>query len=404
MNHFRENLEKPKGQALLATLLFCFVFAVLFAGLYKAGMVYSLKERANRGGELTAVSAGSVYANGLQLVRLTNVFLIAFAMLDLTIIAAKVAAATVVSLGALTALALAADPKFRKIVQDLQSVLFGINTSPLPGLYPSLIFTESLSINDKNNLANNWFQGGLTSFKLPIPPQPLFLFNMETTSPALLSVVPSMALKFRTADQFIRAMDDPEDQKVYYRYKDSQTGEYHYVEEKDTELANGSVHAGQRRTKEGNKLLELKPVFTDAERQAAGDAEVALQKSGMQKIGGAFKAIAPLLSGITMDVTDRDDPPNHTFIAYTSLPTNLPKTTGPDQQIQSVSEVSVEGPGLAAWDLTKPLYQGRRVNLNPTRLAELLVAENTLQSLVDSKMIPSVANLFNTSNLLSVLK
>jgi hypothetical protein len=402
MNHFRKDLEKPKGQVLLATLLFCFVFAVLFAGLYKAGVVYSLKERSNRGSELTAVSAGAVYANGLQLVRLTNVFLIAFAILDLTIIAAKVAAATVVSFGALTALALASDPKFRKIVQDLQKVLFGIDI-PLPGLYPSLIFTESLSINDKNSLANNWFQGGLTSFHLPIPPQPLFLFNAETSSPLLLSVIPSMALKLRTADQFIQDMGNPKNQKVYYRYKDSQTGEYHYVEEKDTQLARGSVHSGQRRTKEGNKLLELKPVFTDAQQQAEEDAEKDLEKSGMQKIGGAFKALAPLLTGITMDVTDRDDPPNHTFIAYTSLPTRVSTTTASNAQIQSVSEVSVEGPGLAAWDLMKPLYQARRVNLNPTRLTELLLSEKGLQSLVDAKKIPTVTNLFDTSNLLNGL-
>src|ERR1700679_1091414 len=111
----QKRIKNPEGQVLLATLFFCFIFAVLFAGLYKSGLVYSLKERSNRSSELTALSAGAVYANGMQLVRLTNLILVAYAMIDLTVIAAAVTAASTVSLGTLTAAATKADPHLRKI-------------------------------------------------------------------------------------------------------------------------------------------------------------------------------------------------------------------------------------------------------------------------------------------------
>src|ERR1700690_1443456 len=82
--------EKPSGQVLIATLFFCFVFFALFIGLYKSGMIYSAKERATRATDLTALSAGAVYANGLQLVRVTNAILLVFASLDIVVIAAAV--------------------------------------------------------------------------------------------------------------------------------------------------------------------------------------------------------------------------------------------------------------------------------------------------------------------------
>ncbi|HVM32205.1 MAG TPA: hypothetical protein VMU88_03660 [bacterium] len=400
MNLLRRSSEKPQGQVLLATLFFCFIFAVLFVGVYKSGVLYGLKERSNRACELTALSAGAVYANGLQWVRLTNLFLVTFAILDLTVIAAAVAAAGAVSFGALAGIALKSDPHFRQKVQKLQSLLFGINLS-VPGLYPSLIFAESLSVARKNNLSDNWFKpGGPLSFQVPLPPSPAFLFNSETTSPLWTALVPSMSLRFRTADQFIQDQGDSESQKVYYQYQDQKTGTYHYVEEKDTELAPNSTNPGQRRVKQGlegsGKLLKLEPVVLgDAEREAQAAAQSDIEKSGLRTATQSFKAIAPLLRGILLDVTDKTDPPDHTFIAYTQLPTSLPPGDGSPNPIQSIAEISVEGPGLAAWDLTAPAYQSRRIHLKPERLAEILVPETVLQSLVQSGKIPAVPNLFS---------
>src|SRR5665213_2684375 len=85
IKHWTKN---PSGQVLLATLLFCFIFVPLFVGLYKSGMLYNAKEQAIRASNLTAFSAGAVYANGLQLVRLTNVALLLAAAIDILAIAA----------------------------------------------------------------------------------------------------------------------------------------------------------------------------------------------------------------------------------------------------------------------------------------------------------------------------
>lgn len=118
--------ESPAGQALLATLLFCFIFVVLFAGLYKAGLSYIQKERALRGTDLTALSVGAVYANGLQLVRYSNVALMASVIADVVTIVA--------SEGKI-------DPNLRGTVQTLQKYIFGINNngdSPGIGTYPFL--------------------------------------------------------------------------------------------------------------------------------------------------------------------------------------------------------------------------------------------------------------------------
>ncbi len=395
----RKKIEKPEGQVLLATLFFCFIFAALFAGLYKSGLVYSLKERSNRSCELTALSAGAVYANGMQLVRLTNVLLIAFAMIDLTVIAAEVAAASSVSFGALALIASRADPHTRKIVQDLQKVLFGIDIK-VPGLYPLLILTEGLSADEKNCLMNNWSIPAHLSFHVPFPPSPLFLFSVETSTPIFISAVPTMALKFRTADQFINDMDDSNENKVYYRYKDQQTGTYHYVEEKDTEEAPGSVHEGQRRVREGlpgsNKLLKMEPVtMTEAEKDALGSAEGELPKHGLTQIQSSFGAIAHLLNGIPMDVTDRDDPPNHTVVVYSTLPTTLQKTSQSGVNLQSLSETSVEGPGLAAWDFENPLYQARLTEFDASRAAQIISSKINLQNLIGSGQIPSLPHFSN---------
>lgn len=405
MKSLRNDLRRSKGQVLLATLLFCFIFTILFVGLYKSGMVYSLKERADRSCELTVLSAGAVYANGLQLVRLTNLFLAAFALIDLTVIAIAVSAASVASLGALAAVAIKADPHLRKIIQNLQKILFGIDI-PVPGLYPLLIFTEGLSAAQRNQATDNWTFQTLLSLKFPLPPSPFFLFNPETAKPFWGSLVPNMALRFRTADQFIADLDDSK-QKVYYQYRDK-NGTYHYVEEKDTELAPHSQNPNQRRVKQGvpgsSKFLDLKPVL---QQSIAGEAQSEIGneigKTGFSETHVDFGPLASLLKGVLMDVTDRDDPPNHTLVVYAKLPAAVQNTGSSSATIQALGEASVQGPGLAAWDIDKPSYQTRLVNLDINRLAEILGVPSALPSLLQSGQLHSWPNGFDPESILGVL-
>ena len=53
MKRLRRVLRQPHGQVLLATLLFCFVFTILFAGLLRSGIAYRAKTRATRSADLT---------------------------------------------------------------------------------------------------------------------------------------------------------------------------------------------------------------------------------------------------------------------------------------------------------------------------------------------------------------
>src|SRR5579859_7596646 len=125
MRKLRAFTQKPLGQVLLATLLFCFIFLVLFAGLYKAGTAYIVKERARRSTTLTALTGGAVYANGLQLVRKSNDLLMLFVGVDL--FKAGFAAAAVFAGGplAMVEAAKAADKlNARTAVQEFQNLFF----------------------------------------------------------------------------------------------------------------------------------------------------------------------------------------------------------------------------------------------------------------------------------------
>ena len=209
--------KKPSGQVLLATLLFCFIFIALFVGLYKSGMLYNAKERAIRANNLTSLSAGAVYANGLQLVRLTNAILLGFAVADLIVITAALDLTGGLSLVLPPGFK---DPNFRGMVQKRQAVLFGINQPS--GLYPLLIFGETVSVANQNGLKSTWPTANPLSWSMPLPPSPILVFNVTTigSSDLAQAIVPNMALKFRTANFFLDAV--PNEKKVY-KYKNRKT-------------------------------------------------------------------------------------------------------------------------------------------------------------------------------------
>ena len=212
--------NNPSGQVLLATLLFCFVFVALFVGLYKSGILYNTKEQAIRSSNLTALSAGAVYANGLQLVRLTNVALLLAAAIDILAIAAVLEITGGFSLILPSKFK---DLNTRKLVQDVQSVLFGIN-QPI-GIYPLLIFDETVSVASQNGLKSTFPSLNPLAWSLPIPPSPILIFNVTTLGPNLAqAIVPNMALKFRTANFFLDTLPKP---KKTYSYKSGKNGKIH---------------------------------------------------------------------------------------------------------------------------------------------------------------------------------
>jgi len=399
MIRIKKTIENPQGQVLLATLLFCFIFFSLFIGVYKSGIVYSLKERATRSCDLTALSAGAVYGNGMQLVRLSNAILMGFAMVDLGIMALAVAFSSVVSLGALAAAAIKADPHFRQIVQNLQRVLFGIGTTPIPGAYPLLIFSESLSIAEDNGLKNNWPLPAQLSWRIPFPPSPIMLFNLEGSNSLLISVIPNMALKFRTANLFIPSLENSVKKTARYYYTNKSTGERIYVNADQAEIAPNSTNAGQMRVKKGALGKESNGKFLvinqEAEKEAQKEADQEFKKASIQKIETSLGGISSLLNGVLLDVTDQDTPPNHTVLVYSTFPTSVRNTNQASTNLECASEISVEGTGLSAWNLSDPPYQCRLISTDPNRIIEIINTQTQLKNLINSNKIPPLSNIFN---------
>jgi hypothetical protein len=373
IKHWTKN---PSGQVLLATLLFCFVFAALFIGLYKSGMFYTAKERAIRAGNLTALSAGAIYANGLQLVRLSNVVLLLAAIFDIVVIAAALEITGGLSLLLPSQLK---DPNTRKLVQDVQSVLFGIN-QPI-GIYPLLISEETLSVATQNGLKNSWPSINPLSWSLPIPPSPILIFNITTLGSDLAqAIVPNMALKFRTANFFSDTLPKP---KRIYKYKSRKDGTIHYLNSNEVELAPDSQNKGQMRVKKGIGL-EGEGYFVAEE-----------FKAGLSKLNTVIN-IANLLAAIQLDVTDRDIPAVHNIFVYASYPTSIKNEQNNSIEIQTLSQINVFGTGLAAWNVTDPPYQCTLAPTDPVELVKQLSIQTLLSQALSSIKLPSISNIFGT--------
>ncbi len=379
--------QNPSGQVLVATLMFCFIFVALFVGLYKSGIMYNSKERAVRATDLTALSAGAVYANGLQLVRITNAFIF-YAV-------AAVVAAITASGGVLSLAAIAAED-WLKGLQKVQDIMFGV-TYPT-GAYPFLIFAEGLSLASDNGLENTWPIPAHLSWNVPTPPSPVFLFNMTDAGPGLLqAIIPNMALKFRTIPSFLTNLNKP---KGTYQNTNRKTGETFQYGTDETELAPNAKNPGQKWVKKGvfkNGIDRSNTYVTVSEEAMAKTEEEAkeqFQKEATSKLKSAM-GFANLMAGINLDVTDRDTPPNHTLIVYSDSLTSVQNQNGNTNDIQSISEVSVEGTGLAAWNVNDPPYQPILVTKNPADFAKLVNIQNMVTQLANTGQIIPKANIFN---------
>ena len=373
IKHWTKN---PSGQVLLATLLFCFIFMALFIGLYKSGMLYNAKEKAIRSSNLTALSAGAVYANGLQIVRLTNVALLLAAAVDILAIAA---ALEITGGFSLIIPSQFKDLNTRKLVQDVQSILFGIN-QPI-GIYPLLISDETISIASQNGLKSTFPSLNPLSWSLPIPPSPILIFNVTTLGPGLAqAIVPNMALKFRTANFFSDTVPKP---KKIYKYKSRKDGAIHYLNSDQVELAPNSQNKGQMRVKKGVGL-EGEGYFVAEEVNA-----------GLSKLNAVIN-IANFLAALQLDVTDRDIPAVHNIFVYASYPTSIKDPQNNNAEIQTLSQVNVLGTGLAAWNVNDPPYQATLAPTDPVELVKQLSIQTLLSQAISSIKLPSISNIFGT--------
>ena len=332
MKHLRDSLQRPAGQVLLATLLFCFIFIVLFMGLFKAGTAYISKERTRRATDLTALSAGAVYANGLEWVRYSNVVDMGLTTVDVGIILMRISPMLVTlpeGAPAIVAAAIEADPKLReKIGQRIQKYLFGVGMSA-PGAYPLLIHTMAHETADSNQLSDSLVE-------------PVHLYNLESAS--LQDVmVPNMALRFRTAADLL-----PEPSHCSYSF--IHDGEKTCFSSDEVEPAGNPKNPRQMQVKQDGR--KYGGWWVHKETDDGGPSE--LDKSPLSKIGGTkvLGLLKDLLKRIILDVTDRDEPACHT---YTLLGTYNVKINGQTRAFRQVSEVRVEADGLAAWDITNPI-------------------------------------------------
>ena len=360
----------------MATLLFCFIFVTLFVGLYKSGMLYNAKEQAIRASNLTALSAGAVYANGLQLVRLTNVALLLAAAIDILAIAAVLEITGGFSLILPSQFK---DLNTRKLVQDVQSVLFGINR-PI-GIYPLLISDETISVASQNGLKNTFPSLNPLAWSLPIPPSPILIFNVTTLGPDLAqAIIPNMALKFRTANFFLNTLPKP---NKIYSYKSGKTGKIHTFNSDQVELAPNSQNEGQMRVKKGSGL-EGEGYFVTEQISA-----------GLSKLNAIIN-IANLLAGLQLDVTDRDIPAVHNIFVYGSYLTSIKDTQNNNTEIQTLSQVNVSGTGLAAWNVNDAPYQATLAPTDPVELVKQLSIQALLSQALNSIKLPSISNIFGT--------
>jgi hypothetical protein len=322
--------RKPAGQVLLATLLFCFIFAVLFLGLCRSGAAFIYKERSRRAADLTALSIGAVYADGLEWVRLTNMVDVALAAVDIGTIFWRISPELALlpeSLPTIIPAAEAADPKTRvKIGQKLQKYLFGIGIPT--GAFPMLMKAVVPQVASANGLSAPLFS-------------PLQFYNFETATLADVAV-PNMALTFRTAADLL-----PQPSQGTYSLEHD--GLRVYFSPSQVESAGNPRHPGQMRVRS-----DLPSPYAGwwVRKESAGEGDGPL--GPLSRFGGlkTLQLLRDFLKKFVLDVTDRDDPPCHTFTLVGGYPATL---AGKKRTFYQVSEVRVEADGLAAWDVGRPI-------------------------------------------------
>jgi hypothetical protein len=287
---------------------------------------------------------GAVYANGLQLVRHSNVLLMFSVAADLGMMGMAISPfipgfpATV---PAAIQAAKNADPKFRRKVQTLQSELFGI---PLPGtsratdsrsprtfgIYPAWMEWEGHQAARMN---------GFEATPLNVQ----FFYNLPSAKQALNCRVPSMGLRFRRADELLPASPSP----LYSLFHD---GQRHYFSEADIEPAQNPRDPGQKRVRL-NGPSRFAGMWVRREKGTGNDPNPLSQGTGIGPT--SWGLLRGLLKDIVLDVTHKDDPPFHNLALMGRMSRVI---RGKDLNYLETSGVALSGSGLAAWDIQAPLF------------------------------------------------
>jgi len=370
MKNWARFCRKPLGQVLLATLFFCFIFAALFVGLYKVGTVYLLKERSAVSTNMTALTAGAIYANGLQQVRYANTVLMVLVGID----AVKVGMAMAPFMelpppfdaGAITAAQTADMKNLRTPFQDLLKVIFGID-QPSPGAYPLLIEGQTIGTSGENQLSTT----------------PFYFYNHETADTFGGAAMPNMALRFRRGSELMP--DQPKD-----AYSLLHNGERHYFSSNQVEPAHNPRFPHQMRVKKISSR-QFGGMWVRYEKNSAG---VGLsQLFGVSLSDSFLKTIKEFMDQFKLDVIDRDDPPCHTFALLSVLKGRLGSQK---RDFYQTAEVRVNVDGLASWDSLKPID----VSLEKVDLSSFRALNGMLEQFPDD---PALKHTFKSSDILGGL-
>ncbi len=339
MKKFNSLVEKPAGQVLLATLLFSFIFCALFIGLYKAGTLYILKEKSRRSSDLTCLSAGAVYSNGLEMIRYTNIALMSAFIFDAGKMAAAAAPLIETPPAAIKAALEVDKVNSRSAIQKIQTYAFGValpGNVPL-GAYPALIELEGHSIAGENGLKNN-----LES--------PFFFYNVETTCSLRQALKPHMSLRLRNAGELI-----PTAPKAVYSLLHA--GQRYYFTEDQVEPARNPRHPNEKRVRKGLEPYGGMWVRKDnngSNSSEKGSGELVHLLGNHQSIVWLFSHLRALLAQIKLDVTHNTEPPDHTLVVVSQFQGS---TGNPPKDFTQISSVVLEGGGLAAWDVNEPWFR-----------------------------------------------
>jgi YHS domain-containing protein len=327
----------------------------LFIGLYKSGTAYVLKEKAERSSDLTCLSAGAVYSNGLEMIRYTNIALMTAFVFDAGKMAAAAAPLIATPPAAIEAAIQADKVNTRSAIQRIQTYAFGVelpNDVPL-GAYPALIELEGHSIAGDNGLKNNFVQ-------------PLFFYNIETTSGLGPAVKPDMSLRFRNAGELI-----PQAPQALYSL--SHNGQRYYFTEDQVEPARNPRHPNEKRVRRDLDPyggMWVRKDNSELNSSESGSGELVQLLRDHKSAVWIFSHLRGLLAKIKLDVTHNTEPPDHTLVLVSQFPRIA---AVPKKDFTQISSVVLEGGGLAAWDVGKPRFQ---IHLQKKEVTDLPAAKS----------------------------
>jgi len=227
--------------------------------------------------------------------------------------------------GAIPAAEAADIQNFRTPFQNALKVIFGIDQA-FPGAYPMLIEGQTIGTSGENQLSR----------------APIYLYNHETADTASGAVLPNMALRFRKASELMPTQA----QDAYSLLHD---GERYYFSSDQVEPAHNPRFPHQMRVKK-RYSRRFGGMWVRHEKNVGGRELTKLL--GFSLSESFFKTVKEFMDRFALDVTDRDDPPCHTFALLGVLKGHVGTQ---EKDFYQSSEVRVSAGGLAGWNSLEPI-------------------------------------------------